>query len=516
MFYNKIIICCVFAAGLAACGGGGGGKPQTAGGTTPTNPTTPTVPTLPPAPVRGSLVGNPSVVPIATGAASVNTIEPQQFKQLLESAQNGASTITSTPVCGVSSYTVRYNTLGSAGESTEASTAIMLPSGSDPACSGPRPVLLYAHGTSPLKSYDMSKLEGTEARLIAAIFAAQGYIVVAPNYAGYAGSSLGYHAYLDAEQQSADMVDGLRAARNAFSLIKANPSARLYVTGYSQGGFVAMATQRAMQTRHAAEFNVAASAGLSGPYALLKFGDAIFGGTPTLGSTAFLPMLVNAAQRANAGIYANASEMYELAYAAGIDNLLPGTVGLGDLARQGKLPASALFALNSLPQTAEGKEYFGDGNLVRTNYRDGYTADLQLRPCGAGNADPLACTPQHPLRQWLKKNDLRSFVPAVPVLLCGGDADPLVPYYNTNALADYIRAQNKGGTLHVVNVDSTPSLFGDDYAQPKLGFLAAKTAVRANAAANGGSGSEAVRDAYHAGLVAPFCLRAARDFFGAR
>ena len=31
---------------------------------------------------------------------------------------------------------------------------------------------------------------------MAAVFAAQGYIVVAPNYAGYDGSTLDYHPYL--------------------------------------------------------------------------------------------------------------------------------------------------------------------------------------------------------------------------------------------------------------------------------------------------------------------------------
>jgi predicted esterase len=44
------------------------------------------------------------------------------------------------------------------------------------------------------------------------------------------------------------MIDALRAARSAFSGIGANASARLMVSGYSQGGFVALATQRAMQT----------------------------------------------------------------------------------------------------------------------------------------------------------------------------------------------------------------------------------------------------------------------------
>ncbi|WP_082616812.1 S9 family peptidase [Massilia sp. Root418] len=497
-------------AALAGCGGAGGTGGGSGGGG-PAGPGT-TIPVVVAPSQRGNLVG---------GAAAVSAYDAGALKQMLESVQSGMSGITSTPLCGVSTYTVRYHTIGSAGEDTEASAAVMRPTGADSACSGARPVLLYAHGTSPLKSYDMSKLDGTEARLIAAIFAAQGYLVVAPNYAGYAGSTLGYHAYLDAEQQSADMVDGLRAARAAFGQIGASATAQLYVTGYSQGGYVALATQRAMQTRHAAEFPVTAAAGLSGPYALLKFGDAMFGGAPTLGATAFLPMLVNAGQHAGARLYAGPGDVYEAPYAAAIEDILPGTVSLGDLASQGRLPASALFALNSLPQADGSKAFFGNGHLVRTSYRDSYNADLQQQPCGAGTtaanaANALACAPQHTLRQWLKKNDLRSYTPAAPLLLCGGDADPLVPYYNTSAAADYFRAQNAAGTLHVVNVDSTPSLFGDDYSQPKLGFLAAKTAVRANAALSGGSGDAAVRDAYHAGLVAPFCLRAARDFFRAR
>ena len=54
-----------------------------------------------------------------------------------------------------------------------------------------------------------------EGLLLAAVFAASGYIVVAPNYVGYDISTLGYHPYLDAVQQSDDMIDALKAARSA-------------------------------------------------------------------------------------------------------------------------------------------------------------------------------------------------------------------------------------------------------------------------------------------------------------
>ena len=69
-----------------------------------------------------------------------------------------------------------------------ASAALMIPTGAAPACSGPRPILLYAHGTQTDKLANMADITNpanTEGALIAAMFAAQGYIVVAPNYVGY-------------------------------------------------------------------------------------------------------------------------------------------------------------------------------------------------------------------------------------------------------------------------------------------------------------------------------------------
>ena len=107
-----------------------------------------------------------------------------------------------------------------------------------------------------------------EGVLLAAVFASRGYIVVAPNYAGYDTSDLPYHPYLNADQQSKEMIDVVVAARSALPVATATSvtdSSKLFVTGYSQGGFVAMAAHKAMQ---AAGMTVTASAPMSGPYAL--------------------------------------------------------------------------------------------------------------------------------------------------------------------------------------------------------------------------------------------------------
>jgi predicted dienelactone hydrolase len=138
----------------------------------------------------------------------------------------------------------------------------MLPSGDAAECQGNRPVLLYAHGTTTQKSYDFTQVGNTDnpaganATLIAANFAAQGYIVVAPNYAGYDSSELDYHPYLDAEQQSSEMVTALDSARaiikqqqraNNTNYLNVSDSGKLFIAGYSQGGHVAMATAKRLE-----------------------------------------------------------------------------------------------------------------------------------------------------------------------------------------------------------------------------------------------------------------------------
>jgi pimeloyl-ACP methyl ester carboxylesterase len=480
---------------LAACSGG-----TTTGGT----PMGVENPAPLPAPIRGSLVGQAASVAVSVGGNSLTTLSPSVLAGFLEAAQTGTLAVAGQPQCSVSVYRVHYNTVGGAGELTDASAAIFVPSGSGASCSNSRPVLLYAHGTSLQKTYDMADIaNNTEARLAAAVFAAQGFIVVAPNYAGYGGSSLGYHPYLDRVQEGADMIDALRAARSSFTGIGARDSGKLLVTGYSQGGYVALAAQRAMQEA-GSEFTLAAVAGMSGPYAIARFGDELFGGAPRDGATVIVPTIINAAQHAGAAIYRTPGDVYEAQYAPTIVDLVPGTLGSSELVSQGKLPASALFAADSMPQVPGYTQYFGANNLIRSDYRAAYLADLAAHPCDQSTSAPLNCAPENSLRKWLLRNDLRSYLPAAPTLLCGGHDDPTVPYFNTTSASAYFHA--RGASIVELDIDDTPSL-SDPFRSAKAGFVAARSILRA------ANGDGAVASSYHAGLVAPFCMAATRDWF---
>jgi hypothetical protein len=497
---------------LAGCGGGGSGGAGGMGGSTAG------------VPARGSLLQTPPQL-LSTLTASSLLTELNVASNLL------LLTVSGTPVCDVLMYHIEYETVGGAGEATTASAALMVPTGLGKNCTGPRPIIMYAHGTSTDKDFNMANTQNAETLFMTAIFASQGYIVVAPNYAGYDTSTLPYHPYVIADQQSKDMIDALTAARTALPLASATltqDDGRLFVTGYSQGGYVAMATQRAMQ---AAGMTVTAAAPMSGPYALAAFVDAVFYGEVNGSGPISATLLVTAYQHAYGNLYTNPADVFSAPYAAGIDSLLPTTELRSQLYSNGQLPEYALFSSTPpAPQYADitppttpadlapvFAQGFGSGNLVLNSYRLQYLEDAQAYPDGGFPAitSGVATTEsQLPLRQDLQSNDLRNWSPTAPVQLCGGAKDPIVFFFNTELMQHYWSAIAPP-SAPVAYVDLEASTTNDPYTALKNDFAAAKALIAADAVAQGATdgGAAAVDAAYHAELVAPVCIAATRAFF---
>ncbi len=379
-----------------------------------------------------------------------STLTALQFAGALNGTAAGIQLLQAagTPVCGVSVSHMKFNTTGAAGEPTISSGAVMVPTGNAPACSGKRPIVLYAHGTTTSKTFNMAALTDPnnaafgEASLVAATFAAQGYVVIAPNYAGYDTSTLSYHPYVNYKQQSQEMIDALRAGRAA--LPDGLDSGKLFVTGYSEGGYVAMATLKAMD---ASRMPVTAGAPMSGPYSLAAYGDAIFYGNTPIGGTVFAPLLTTGYQKAYGDIYNLTSDAYTATYASGIDMLLPTLLTQAQIFSTGKLPLTALFQssptgvgaeLDALsPRSPSFSFGFAASNyLISTGYRASYLADAAAHPDGAVpvlTASPLPSkTATNSLRRAFALNDLRGYIPSMPVLMCGGHNDPTV-FFAPNA-----------------------------------------------------------------------------------
>jgi len=117
MFRAKHLVPLVISVSLlAACGGGDGN-----GGSSP-----------PQMPSRGQLVNNP---PTKLGSFPVSDL----VSRLSVGTMGQALLQLLSPICSVDTYHLEYGTVGARGEAATASAALMVPTGSDPKCQGPRP-----------------------------------------------------------------------------------------------------------------------------------------------------------------------------------------------------------------------------------------------------------------------------------------------------------------------------------------------------------------------------------------
>jgi hypothetical protein len=487
-----------------------------------------------PAPVRGGVIAVDAFGSFTQAQVDAGT------------AAAGTGAITGPAGCDVIVQRLRYQTQAPGGAFATASTAVMVPSGTAAGCTGTRPVLLYAHGTTTTKSFNMAAVASNgEASLVMAMFAAQGYIVVAPNYLGYDTSSLNYHPYLNAEAQALDMIDGLRAARAYLNTSSATrPSGQLFISGYSQGGHVAMATHKVLERDHAGEFTVTASGPMSGPYNLVGLSDAVTLGQAPVngGATIFLPLLTTSYQRAYGNVYSTPADVYQAPWAATVETLFPTDTPLAELITppNNKLPADPTFT-----------RLFGTGGLITDAFRTAYptsnyrqavltntlvgtnglannavitwTPKAPVAMCGGANDPTVFFAPNGPVvaNIWRSTNvtipDLSRNMPAYvsydlesratlpqPPATVGVPAVPLAQVTPTTVLtpADAAAIVLSAGRLPT---DPAGTFRAPGADQIFAGFAAAKTAAGANLQAR-----------YHGELVPPFCSALVRGFFALR
>jgi pimeloyl-ACP methyl ester carboxylesterase len=476
-------------------------------------------------PSRGQLVGS---------AMKVGSYSTSDLLSLLGVDSLGMQLITLAynPSCSIDVYEIQYGTVGAKGEATTGSGALMVPTGNASPCTGQRPIVEYAHGTNVAKSFDIAQIStgsNGEGLILAAVFAAEGYIVVAPNYTGYNTSTLPYHPYLVAAAQSDDMIDAMTAAKSALPVPTATSvsgNGKVFITGYSQGGFVAMATAAAMQ---AAGTAATAAGPMSGPYALSAFGDAIFMGEVSASAPLNVTFLIDAYQQAYGNVYSSPTDVFNSTYANGIGTLLPSSLTEGDLYTQGLLPQYQLFnsaapnanyasmtpATSPTNLAAIFAQGFGTSYLITNQYRLDYLTDAASNPDQGFPTYTTGVPPAAPtlgFRKDLKTNDLRNWTPSAPIFLCGGNADPTVFFINTQLIQRYWAGVAPAAPVTVLDIDSSG---GGSDSDLQTAFAAARTAVAASAVAGGATdgGASAVLQDYHAGLVPPFCLSAVKRFF---
>ena len=362
--------------------------------------------------------------------------------------------------CDVKVISLNYVTPGAKGETSNASGVLLMPTGAD--CTAAAPLVAYAKGTDVQKPRTLANPTDGETGLLAAMYAGQGYAVVATDYLGFAKSNYSYHPYLHADSEATTVIDSIRAARNAVLTMGGSLNGKVMLTGYSQGGHASMAAHRAIEKSLSSEINVVAGAHLAGPYNLsgsMKLTDAI------AGYQFFVPYLVTAWQKIYGNLYSDVKTAFKAPYSDWIETLLPNpTLTYTTLVTSGKLPGMN----GETPNQARD-----------ALFQSAFTSDILSNP---NNATFLAA----------QKNDLLDWTPKSQVLLCGGSGDPTVPPAIHQAVMK--KAFDDKGLKNVTSVDVDP------YIVATYGPV-----TQANAASYYGS--------YHGTYEPPFCHAQAKGLF---
>ena len=205
-----------------------------------------------------------------SGGNSTNTSPPGTLKtvtrlssytasQINQAITAPATHITSVvPLYDITAYRLEYQTRDGKGNSVRASALLALP---DKPASFKSPLLAYQHGT--LYHNDEAPSNHAVASEPAVILASLGYIVMAADYVGYGVSQGTPHPYLLAQPSANAVVDLITASKTWLANQQIAHNGQLFLTGYSEGGYVTMATHMAMQAQG---LTVTSSVPGAGPY----------------------------------------------------------------------------------------------------------------------------------------------------------------------------------------------------------------------------------------------------------
>ncbi len=166
-------------------------------------------------------------------------------------------------------YKVSYRTHDENGRSVVATGLVAFPRGG-----APNGLVVFNHGTTQDRKTSPSRLTGretskagTEPELALLAFASGGYAIAMPDYIGLGDDKM-FHPYPASVFNGRTSIDLIAPAREIARRRNINVGPQLFVTGYSQGGGIAMSMMRDLEQRSGSVYEVTAAAPMSGNYDL--------------------------------------------------------------------------------------------------------------------------------------------------------------------------------------------------------------------------------------------------------
>jgi len=119
--------------------------------------------------------------------------------------------------------------------------------------------------------YDAGKTDFFEVRNIGLAYASAGYTVFMPDYIGYGSTAGEEHPYVYYPELFKACIDGMLACKTYFSEQQMSYDNRVFLGGWSQGGGASLSAHKYIQTAYQSEFSVVASSSLAGPHDCKEF-----------------------------------------------------------------------------------------------------------------------------------------------------------------------------------------------------------------------------------------------------
>lgn len=184
------------------------------------------------------LVQNPQVPPTDQTQGGFQSIGNRVDNSVsnIQAAINSAGGQNITAQYAVNTYKLEYMTLDSANALVKVSGLIAIPEKSTPS-----PVISYQHATTFTNESSPSFQLTANKESIEIALASLGYIVFSADYIGFGSSSGRDHPYLQKKPSANAVNDMLKAAKTWSDFNDIETNDQLFMTGYSQGGYVTMA-----------------------------------------------------------------------------------------------------------------------------------------------------------------------------------------------------------------------------------------------------------------------------------
>ena len=196
-------------------------------------------------------------------------------------------------VYGYKAYKIPYTTTDEEGEEVAASGMLIIPTELPDVVSKTLGLSMVSddHGTifanreaPTLMNSTIGKPPASSALVLTTI---GGFATLQPDYIGFGDSNDHYHPFILKKSLANATVDFIKTVKIFASENSIKLNNQLFLTGYSEGGYAAMATLKKIEDENLTNLKVTMAAPMAGPYALKPLADTVLN-QPKLGVPSFM------------------------------------------------------------------------------------------------------------------------------------------------------------------------------------------------------------------------------------